>query len=81
MVHKLNSLYYLLFTVIPAWKEPLPGWVDSLNGPIGIMVAGGKGVIRSMMCEADYTAEVIPVDQAINGLIAIAYTVATMKKK
>lgn len=45
------------------------------------MVAGGKGVIRSMMCEATFTAEVIPVDQAINGLIGIAYTNGTMNKK
>lgn len=43
--------------VTPAWKEPVEGWVDSLNGPIGIMVAGGKGVLRSMICEAAFTAE------------------------
>ncbi|GAB0100342.1 Fatty acyl-CoA reductase [Sergentomyia squamirostris] len=60
--------------VIPANEEPLPGWVDSLNGPIGIMVGGAKGVIRSMLCNGDYRAEVIPVDMAINGLILIAYT-------
>lgn len=24
--------------VTPAHKEPIPGWVDSLNGPIGVMV-------------------------------------------
>lgn len=24
--------------VTPAFQEPIPGWVDSLNGPIGIMV-------------------------------------------
>jgi fatty acyl-CoA reductase len=28
--------------VTPAWQDPLPGWVDSLNGPIGIMVAGAS---------------------------------------
>ncbi|CAO1365920.1 unnamed protein product [Diamesa hyperborea] len=67
--------------VTPAYQEPLPGWVDSLNGPIGIMVAGGKGVIRSMLCEAEFEAEVIPVDFAINSLIGIAYSVATMEEK
>lgn len=67
--------------VTPAWKEPLPGWVDSLNGPIGIMVAGGKGVLRSMMCEESFTAQVIPVDQAIAGIIAIAYTMGSMKER
>ena len=76
-----SVLIIFWFVVTPAYQEPLPGWVDSLNGPIGIMVAGGKGVIRSMLCEAEFGAEVIPVDHAINGLIGIAYTVATMKQK
>ena len=45
------------------------------------MVAGGKGVIRTMLCNPDFNAEVIPVDMAINGIIAIAYTIGTMKEK
>lgn len=45
------------------------------------MVAGGKGVMRSMLCEAEFAAAVIPVDQAIAALIGIAYTIATMKSK
>lgn len=57
----------------PAWKDPFPGWVDNLNGPVGLIVGGGKGVIRTMLCNADFHAEVIPVDIAINGLIAIPW--------
>lgn len=60
--------------------EPLPGWVDNLNGPVGIMVGAGKGVIRSMLCNGNYHAEVIPVDFAINSLIAIAHKTATNEK-
>ncbi|XP_012281888.1 putative fatty acyl-CoA reductase CG5065 [Orussus abietinus] len=63
--------------VTPSWVEPLPGWVDSLNGPVGLIVAAGKGVIRSMHCNANYHAEVIPVDMAINALIAIAHRIGT----
>lgn len=51
--------------------------MDNLNGPIGLMVSGGKGVCRSMLCNADYIAQVLPVDYAINGMITIAYSVAT----
>jgi len=47
------------------------GWVDNLNGPTGLMVGAGKGVIRSMHCKADYNAEVMPVDITINAVIAI----------
>jgi len=59
--------------VTPSYKEPVPGWVDSLNGPVGVIVAAGKGVIRSMLCCPDYEAEVVPVDIAINALILIAW--------
>ncbi|XP_026674822.1 putative fatty acyl-CoA reductase CG5065 isoform X3 [Ceratina calcarata] len=63
--------------VTPSWVEPLPGWVDNLNGPMGVLVGGGKGVIRSMHGNANYHAEVIPLDLAINALIAIAQKTAT----
>ncbi|VVC98340.1 unnamed protein product [Leptidea sinapis] len=62
-----NSYTYSKLT--PAFKEPKPGWVDNLNGPIGLMIGAGKGVIRSMHCYGHYHAEVIPVDNAINAII------------
>nr|XP_012234936.1 PREDICTED: LOW QUALITY PROTEIN: putative fatty acyl-CoA reductase CG5065 [Linepithema humile] len=67
--------------VLPAIKEPLPGWVDNLNSPIGLLVAAGKGVVRSMHCNDSYHAEIIPVDIAINNLIVIAYRVGTKQEK
>lgn len=57
----------------PALFEPMPGWVDSLNGPVGVVVAAGKGVIRSMMAAEEFCAEVVPVDVAINAIIAITW--------
>ena len=67
--------------VTPAHKEPLPGWVDSLNGPVGIMLAAAKGVLRSLMVNPNATFEAIPVDTSINALILIAKTHATEKEK
>lgn len=75
-----SKFYVVIFTVTPALAEPLPGWVDNLNGPVGIMVGAGKGVIRSMLCNGNYHAEMIPVDFAINSLIAIAHKTATNEK-
>ncbi|KAG7307567.1 hypothetical protein JYU34_007785 [Plutella xylostella] len=67
--------------VTPSFKEPMPGWVDNLNGPIGLMVGAGKGVIRSMHCYGHYHAEVIPVDIAINALICIGWEIGTQKER
>lgn len=53
-----DAFLFVAFIVTPALAEPLPGWVDSLNGPVGVMIGAGKGVIRSMMCNGEYKAEV-----------------------
>merc|ERR1719188_851646 len=62
--------------VAGAMKEPLPGWVDNLNGPTGIVVACGHGVLRSMYANPDYIADIIPVDIVINLMCAVAYKTA-----
>lgn len=67
--------------VVPAYKEPLVGWVDSLNGPAGLMIGAAKGVIRSMLLDGELEAEIIPVDTAINAAIIIAKLIATQKDK
>ncbi|XP_068147838.1 fatty acyl-CoA reductase 1 [Drosophila tropicalis] len=59
--------------VSPSAYEPIPGWVDNLNGPTGLMVGAGKGVIRSMLIDTRFKSEAIPVDYAINGLCIIPY--------
>ncbi|KAI8430980.1 hypothetical protein MSG28_001074 [Choristoneura fumiferana] len=58
--------------VCPSYVDPVPGWVDNLNGPVGLMLAAGKGVIRTMLCDGSLHAQVIPVDIAINAIIALA---------
>lgn len=67
--------------VVPAFKEPLPGWVDSLNGPAGLMMGAAKGVIRSMLLDGSLNAELIPVDTAINATILIAKQIASTEEK
>lgn len=55
----------------------MPGWVQNLNGPTGLLVGAGKGVIRSMHCRADYEADIMPVDVAINSVILTAHELGT----
>ncbi|KAM3955075.1 putative fatty acyl-CoA reductase CG5065 [Aphomia sociella] len=64
-----------------AWKEPLPGWVDNLNGATGLVIGSGKGVIRTMHCEPSYTVDAIAVDVVVNACIVIAYVTALDKLK
>ncbi|XP_013785541.2 putative fatty acyl-CoA reductase CG5065 isoform X2 [Limulus polyphemus] len=65
--------------VAAAWKEPLPGWIDNFNGPTGLIVATGKGVLRSMLCRPCGTADIIPVDVVIKLIISVAWYTATQR--
>ncbi|XP_048488006.1 fatty acyl-CoA reductase 1 isoform X2 [Plutella xylostella] len=59
--------------VIPIWQEPVPGWTDNINGPTGLLIGAGKGVIRSMYCKSNSYADYLPVDVFINGIMIAAW--------
>jgi len=63
--------------VVAAWKEPLPGWLENLNGPTGIVAGAGKGVLRTVYCKRDKIADLVPVDIPINLAIAAAWKIAS----
>ncbi|XP_061381636.1 putative fatty acyl-CoA reductase CG5065 [Danaus plexippus] len=67
--------------VIPAFKDPMPGWVDNVNGPNGIMYAASRGVLHTIYCKQTTKTDGIPVDMAINGLIILGCLTATEKPK
>lgn len=60
-------------------NEPFAGWVDNFNGPTGLVSALAKGLFRTMMCEKNYVADMVPVDIVINLMIAAAWRTATRK--
>ncbi|XP_015921823.1 putative fatty acyl-CoA reductase CG5065 [Parasteatoda tepidariorum] len=62
--------------VSAAWKEPYPGWIDNLNGPSGMIIAGGKGVLRTMIIYGEAVADIVPVDVVVNTLISVAWYTA-----
>ncbi|KAF5290046.1 hypothetical protein FQA39_LY14827 [Lamprigera yunnana] len=66
--------------VTASWKEPMPGWIDNLNGPTGLLVGAGKGVIRSMHCDPNYEADLMPVDVCVNTIIATCWKLGTRPK-
>nr|XP_026483536.1 fatty acyl-CoA reductase 1-like [Vanessa tameamea] len=59
--------------VISSDKEPMAGWVENLNGPVGILIASGKGILRSLYTDPDIVSDYIPVDVAIKAFIAGAW--------
>lgn len=48
--------------------DPFPGWVDNYNGVSGIMVAVGRGVVRSLHAPS-IKHDIVPVDLVSNCII------------
>ncbi|XP_044260302.1 putative fatty acyl-CoA reductase CG5065 isoform X2 [Tribolium madens] len=67
--------------IIPIWKEPLPGWTDNINGPMGLLIGAGKGVIRTMYCKGESYADYIPVDIVANCLICTTFIYLQSNKR
>ncbi|RZC41950.1 NAD binding 4, Sterile and/or Epimerase domain containing protein [Asbolus verrucosus] len=72
VVEEMNRLPAIIVRpsiVCPTWREPLSGWCNNLQGPMGLFVGAGKGIIRSMYMQGDSYADFIPADIVINGMI------------
>ncbi|XP_065070979.1 fatty acyl-CoA reductase 1-like [Rhopilema esculentum] len=59
--------------IIGSYAEPFPGWIDNYNGPSGLIVAAGKGMLRTMKYSSDAVADVVPVDFVANAIITAVW--------
>lgn len=59
--------------VIPTYSDPVPGWTDNINGPTGLLIGAGKGVIRTMYCKSNGYGDFLPVDIAANGIFVATW--------
>jgi len=66
--------------VTAALKEPFPGWIDNINHITGIIAGMAKGILRVVRCKKELVADIIPVDIAINLMIAVAWYTATQNQ-
>ncbi len=59
--------------VSSSWKEPFPGWTDNFNGPIGICLGIGTGVLHYIPGDPQAVADIVPVDIVANYMIAVGW--------
>lgn len=62
--------------MIPTLKEPVPGWIDNMYGPTGIVIGVGTGLLRVLYAKEANLANIVPVDMCVNSLLAAAWDVA-----
>ncbi|KAI4499707.1 hypothetical protein M0802_005277 [Mischocyttarus mexicanus] len=66
--------------VISTYQEPIPGWVENLNGPIGIFAGAWKGLIRTHHCDGSVKVCLVPGDLTINALIVCAWDITVNRR-
>lgn len=55
--------------IVGAWKEPVPGWTNSKNGPQGFIMGAAKGIVRRLPVDKNLVYDYIPVDIVVNLMI------------
>ncbi|XP_018318447.1 putative fatty acyl-CoA reductase CG8306 [Agrilus planipennis] len=67
--------------IVGAWKEPIPGWTISKNGPQGFLMGASKGVVRRLPVGKELVYDYIPVDIVVNTLIAAGFHAGSTNAK
>lgn len=70
---KLPAIILRPSIVVPVRYEPIRGWTDNINGPTGLLIGAGKGVIRSMHCNSTGYGDYVPVDFAVNAVLVASW--------
>ncbi|HUG44574.1 MAG TPA: AMP-binding protein [Acidobacteriota bacterium] len=61
-------------------SEPSPGWLDGLRMADPLIVAIGKGRLRSLPLDPKVNLDLVPVDMVVNALLAAIPETATSRK-
>ncbi|RWS29996.1 fatty acyl-CoA reductase-like protein, partial [Leptotrombidium deliense] len=63
--------------ITATYKEPAPGWIDSINGPAGACLLGALGIARTMNFYPYNIGDFIPVDVVSNAVIAAGWSIGS----
>lgn len=70
---KLPLIVYRPSIVVSSLDEPMPGWIDNFNGPTGLLLACGIGLLRTTCADPDVVSDFTPVDTSIKAMIVAAW--------
>lgn len=69
----LSAYNTILILVIGTAYEPIPGWIDNIYGPTGVVVGVGAGLMRVMLADPETVSDLVPVDLVVNSMLAAAW--------
>nr|CAB3244724.1 fatty acyl-CoA reductase 1 [Phallusia mammillata] len=63
------------------YHDPIPGWCTNYNGSTGLLIAYGKGLLRSLMVDITKSLDIIPSDFVVSGIIAAAWKTGLTRRQ
>ncbi|XP_041971169.1 fatty acyl-CoA reductase wat-like isoform X2 [Aricia agestis] len=72
----LPVVVYRPSIVISTAKEPVPGWINNVYGPTGVVVSAAVGLMHVLHCNPKAVADLVPGDMVVNCAIAAAWRMA-----
>ncbi|XP_025194170.1 fatty acyl-CoA reductase wat-like [Melanaphis sacchari] len=61
--------------IVATSDEPIPGWINNIYGPTGVVAATGIGLMRCMRTDYTKIADIIPGDFVTNAILASAWEI------
>ncbi|XP_070495731.1 putative fatty acyl-CoA reductase CG5065, partial [Chironomus tepperi] len=66
---RLPAIVFRPSIILSAIKEPFRGYVDNINGPMGIFLASHIGISKTMLCDPKNILDMLPVDLCVKAMI------------
>ncbi|XP_073985582.1 fatty acyl-CoA reductase wat-like [Rhodnius prolixus] len=64
--------------IIGTLNEPIPGWIDNIYGPTGLLAGVAVGVVRVIHTDPNAKADIVPADMVASAIVAAAYKTKLM---
>lgn len=62
--------------VTATFKEPISAWINNIYGATGVVLGSGIGLLRTLHCNENCVADIIPADYVVSNIISSAWDVA-----
>ncbi|XP_077270693.1 fatty acyl-CoA reductase wat-like isoform X1 [Temnothorax americanus] len=60
-------------------EEPVEGWINNVYGAVGVVMGSAVGLLRTLHCDPENVAEIVPADYVISHFIAASWDTAKRK--
>ncbi|XP_012056946.1 PREDICTED: fatty acyl-CoA reductase 1-like [Atta cephalotes] len=62
--------------IISTADEPVSGWINNIYGAVGVVVGSAIGLLRTLHCDPNKVADIVPADYVISHLIVAGWDTA-----